>query len=147
MKNVVKDFREFIMRGNVLDMAVGIVIGIAFGSIVNSVVNDLIMPPIGLVLGNVDFSNLFVNLSGVNYPSLAEAKKAGAAVIAYGAFINTVINFLIVAFVMFMVIRAFNQFRRKHEAAPDTRDCPYCFTSISIKATRCPHCTSELKAA
>ena len=147
MKDMVKDLREFIMRGNVLDMAVGIVIGIAFGSVVNSVVNDLIMPPIGLVLGKVDFSNLFVNLSGVNYPSLAEAKKAGAAIIAYGAFINTVINFLIVAFVMFLMIRVFTKFKRKQEAAPSTKDCPYCFTSISIKATRCPLCTSELKAA
>jgi large conductance mechanosensitive channel len=142
---MIKDFKEFIMRGNVLDMAVGIVIGIAFGSIVNSVVNDLIMPPIGLVLGKVDFSNLFVNLSEVNFPSVAEAKKAGAAVVAYGTFINTVINFLIVAFVMFAVIRLFNQFRRKQEAAPATKDCPYCFTGIPIKATRCPHCTSELK--
>jgi large conductance mechanosensitive channel len=145
---MIKDFREFIMRGNVLDMAVGIVIGIAFGTIVNSVVNDLIMPPIGLALGKVDFSNLFINLSGVSYPSLAEARKAGAAVIAYGTFINTVINFVIVAFVMFVVIRVFNQFRRKHEAAPaepTTKDCSYCFTGIPIKATRCPHCTSELK--
>lgn len=146
---MIKDFKEFIMRGNVLDMAIGIVIGIAFGTIVNSVVNDLIMPPIGLVLGNVDFSNLFINLSAKSYPSLAEARSAGAPVIAYGAFINTVINFLIVAFVLFMVIRIFNKFRRKQEAPSEvtTKDCPHCFTSIPIKATRCPHCTSELKAA
>ncbi len=146
---MIKDFKEFIMRGNVLDMAVGIVIGIAFGTIVNSVVNDLIMPPIGLLLGNVDFSNLFVNMSGGNYIAIAEARKAGAAVVAYGAFINTVINFIIVALVMFFIIRIFNRFRRKQEAAsvPTVKDCPYCFTSISIKATRCPHCTSEIKAA
>jgi large conductance mechanosensitive channel len=144
---MIKDFKEFIMRGNVLDMAVGIIIGIAFGSIVNSIVNDIIMPPIGLVVGNVDFLNLFVNLSGGDYTSLAEAKKAGAAVIAYGAFINTIINFLIVAFVMFILIRLFNKFKRKQEAAPSSKDCPYCFSSIPIKAIRCPNCTSELKPA
>lgn len=142
---MIKDFKEFIMRGNVLDMAVGIVIGIAFGTIVSSIVNDIIMPPIGLVLGNVDFSSLFVNLSGGDYTSLAEAKKAGAAVIAYGAFINTIINFLLVAIVMFILIRVFNRFKKKQEAAPANKDCPFCFTSISIKATRCPNCTSELK--
>ena len=143
---MVKEFKEFIMRGNVLDMAIAIVIGIAFGTIVTSIVNDLIMPPIGLVLGNVDFSNLFVNLSSKPYSSLAEAKAAGAAVIAYGAFINTVINFLIVAIVMFVVIKVFNQFRRKQEPpAPATKECPYCITAIPVKATRCPHCTSELK--
>ena len=143
---MIKEFKEFIMRGNVLDMAIAIVIGIAFGTIVTSIVNDLIMPPIGLVLGNVDFSNLFVNLSSKPYSSLAEAKAAGAAVIAYGAFINTVINFLIVAVVMFVVIKVFNQFRRKQEPpAPATKECPYCITAIHVKATRCPHCTSELK--
>ena len=142
---MLKDFKEFIMRGNVLDMAVGIIIGIAFGAIVSSIVNDVIMPPIGVLLGNVDFSNLFVNLSGGDFTSLAEAKKAGAAVIAYGAFINTIINFLLVAVVMFLLIRVFNRFRKKQETAPANKDCPYCFSSISLKATRCPHCTSELK--
>jgi large conductance mechanosensitive channel len=143
---MIKEFKEFIMRGNVLDMAVAIVIGIAFGSIVTSIVNDLIMPPIGLILGKVDFSNLFINLSGTSYSSLAEAKRAGAAVIAYGTFINTLINFLIVAFVMFVAIKLFNQFRRKQEPpAPATKECPYCFTAIPLKAMRCPHCTSELK--
>jgi len=142
---MLKDFKEFIMRGNVLDMAVGIIIGIAFGAIVNSIVNDIVMPPIGLLLGNVDFANLFVNLSGGTYTSLVEAKKAGAAVIAYGAFINTIINFLLIALVMFILIRMFNRFRKKQEAAPNTRDCPFCFTSIPLKATRCPNCTSELK--
>lgn len=142
---MIKDFKEFIMRGNVLDMAVGIIIGIAFGTIISSIVNDIIMPPIGLVLGNVDFSSLFVNLSGGDYASLAEAKKAGAAVIAYGAFINTIINFLLVAIVMFILIRVFNRFRKKQETAPTTKDCPFCFTGIPLKATRCPNCTSELK--
>jgi len=144
---MIKDFKEFVMRGNVLDMAVGIIIGIAFGSIVNSIVNDIIMPPIGVLLGQVDFSNLFVNLSDGTYTSLAEAKKAGAAVIAYGAFINTIINFLIVAIVMFILIRMFNRFRKKQEAASNTKDCPHCLISIPLKATRCPHCTSELKTA
>jgi large conductance mechanosensitive channel len=142
---MIKDFKEFIMRGNVLDMAIGIIIGIAFGAIVSSIVNDIIMPPIGMLLGNIDFSNLFVNLSGGEYTSLSEAKKAGAAVIAYGAFINTIINFLLVAVVMFFLIRAFNRFRKKQEVAPSTKDCPYCFSGIPIKATRCPYCTSEIK--
>jgi large conductance mechanosensitive channel len=142
---MIKDFKEFIMRGNVLDMAVGIIIGIAFGAIVSSIVNDVIMPPIGVLLGNVDFSNLYVNLSGGDYTSLAEAKKAGAATIAYGMFINTIINFLLVAVVMFLLIRLFNRFRKKQEAAPNTKDCPYCFTVIPLKATRCPNCTSDLK--
>ncbi|MFC1905492.1 large conductance mechanosensitive channel protein MscL [Chloroflexota bacterium] len=144
---MIKEFKEFMMRGNVLDMAVGIIIGIAFGSIVNSIVNDIIMPPIGLALGNVDFSNLFVNLSGGEYASLAEAKKAGAAVIGYGAFINTIINFLIVAFVILILIHFFNRLKKKQELKPEVKNCTYCFTSISIKATRCPNCTSELKMA
>ncbi len=148
---MVKDFKEFIMRGNVVDLAVAVIIGAAFGKIVSSLVNDVIMPPIGLVLGNVDFSNLFVNLSGVSYKSLADAKAAGAATVNYGVFLNAVVDFLIVAFVMFLVIRAVNQMKRMHAepppAAPTTRDCPYCFSTIPIKATRCAHCTSELKAA
>jgi large conductance mechanosensitive channel len=145
---MIKEFKDFIMRGNVLDMAIGIIIGIAFGLVVNSVVNDLIMPPIGLLLGNVDFSNLFINLSGTPYSSLTEARDAGAAVIAYGAFINTVINFIIVAIVLFFIIRLFNKVRRKQEAPPaepDTKECPYCLSTVKIKATRCPNCTSELK--
>ncbi len=148
---MVKDFKEFVMRGNVVDLAVAVIIGAAFGKIVSSLVNDVIMPPIGLVLGNVDFSNLFVNLSGVSYKSLADAKAAGAATVNYGVFLNAVVDFLIVAFVMFLVIRAVNQMKRMHAepppAAPTTRDCPYCFSTIPIKATRCAHCTSELKAA
>ncbi len=141
-----KEFKEFIMRGNVIDLAVGIIIGAAFGKIVTSLVNDIIMPPIGLLLGKVDFSNLFINLSGQPYATLAAAKEAGAATINYGAFINTVIDFLIVALAIFLVVRVVNRLRRKPEAAPTTKECPYCCTAIPIQATRCPHCTSQLTA-
>jgi len=147
---MLKEFKEFIMRGNVLDMAVGIIIGIAFGAIVTSLVNDVLMPPIGLLLGKVDFSNLFINLSGTHYTTVAEARQAGAAIIAYGSFINVVINFLIVALVIFLLVRQVNKMKRKPEvvpAAPTTKECPYCLSSIPLKATRCPHCTSELKTA
>lgn len=139
-----KDFRSFIMRGNVLDLAVAVVIGAAFGSIVASLVKDIIMPPIGLLLGRVDFSNLFINLSGKHYASLAEAQKAGAATINYGLFINTVLNFLIIAFAIFMVLRVVNRNRPK---VVTTKDCPYCASTISIAATRCPQCTSHLEGA
>lgn len=144
-----KEFREFAMRGNVLDMAVGIIIGVAFGAIVTSLVNDIIMPPIGLALGRIDFSNLFINLSGGSFASLAAAKEAGAVTINYGVFVNTVINFIIVAFVLFLMIRSMNKMKRKEEepAEPTTKDCPYCFSQIPIKATRCPHCTSQQEAA
>jgi large conductance mechanosensitive channel len=149
---MLKEFKEFAMRGNVIDMAVGIIIGAAFGRIVSSVVNDIIMPPIGLVLGHVDFSNLFINLSGTHYDSLADAKKAGAAVISYGAFLNTIIDFVIVAFVVFLLVRQVNRLTKpKPEPAPSgppTKECPYCVSSgIALKATRCPYCTSELQAA
>ena len=147
---MLKEFKEFAMRGNVLDMAVGIIIGAAFGRIVSSVVNDIIMPPIGLVLGHVDFSNLFFNLSGTHYDSLADAKKAGAAVIAYGTFLNTVIDFLIVAFVVFLLVRQVNRMMKPAPAPapPATKECPYCISSgIALAATRCPHCTAELRAA
>jgi len=147
---MLKEFKEFAMRGNVLDMAVGIIIGAAFGKIVSSFVNDVIMPPIGLLLGNVDFSNLFINLSGQPYASLAAAKAAGAPVVAIGVFLNSVFDFLIVAFVIFLLIRQVNRTKRQTEVpavAPITRDCPFCWSSIPMKATRCPHCTSELKAA
>jgi large conductance mechanosensitive channel len=150
---MLKEFKEFAMRGNVLDMAVGIIIGAAFGGIVNSFVSDVIMPPIGLLLGNVDFSNLYIILKEGTvagpFASLVEAKKAGAVTISYGVFINTLINFIILAFVIFLFIRNINKLKRKEEApapAPTTKECNYCFTSIPIKATRCPHCTSELKA-
>lgn len=146
-----KDFKEFIMRGNVVDLAVAVIIGAAFGKIVSSLVNDVLMPPLGLILGNVDFSNLFVNLSSASYKSLAEAKAAGAATINYGVFLNAVVDFIIVAFVIFLLVRAVSRMRRLQAApapaAPATKDCTYCFSSIPIKATRCPHCTSELKAA
>jgi large conductance mechanosensitive channel len=146
---MLKEFKEFTMRGNVLDMAVGIIIGVAFGKIVTSLVNDVIMPPIGLVLGKVDFTNLFINLSGTAYESLAAAKEAGAPAIAYGVFLNTVLDFLIVAFVIFLVVRQVNRLRRKEEAPtePTTKECPFCVSAVPIKATRCPSCTSELKAA
>jgi large conductance mechanosensitive channel len=143
-----KEFKEFIMRGNVMDMAVGIIIGAAFGKIVASFVGDLLMPVIGLILGKVDFSNLFFTLSGQSFATLEEAKKAGAVTLRYGLFINTVIDFLIVAFAIFMMIRQVNRMKRQPEsapAAPNTKECPYCFSVIPIKATRCPNCTSELK--
>jgi large conductance mechanosensitive channel len=151
---MLKEFKEFAMRGNVVDMAVGIIIGAAFGSIVQSLVADMIMPPIGLLLGKIDFSNLFLTLKeGVAagpYATLAEAKKAGAVTINYGLFANTVINFLIVAFAVFLLVRSINRLKRQQEAAPaapSTRECPYCLSSIPLKAIRCAHCTSELKAA
>lgn len=148
------DFKQFIMRGNVLDLAVGVIIGGAFGSIVNSLVNDIIMPPIGVLLGNVDFSQIYINLSEGTYESLAAAQEAGAATINIGLFINAVISFLIVALSVFMMVRWFNRLmemsrRPEEEAAPPdptTKDCPYCLTEINIKATRCPHCTSQLEA-
>jgi large conductance mechanosensitive channel len=147
---MLKEFKEFAMRGNVLDMAIGIILGVAFGKIVTSFVNDVLMPPIGLVLGNVDFASLFINLSGTPYATLAEAKAAGAATIRYGLFLNAVLDFLIVAFVIFLLVRQVNRLTRQREAAPaapTTRECLYCLSVISVKATRCPHCTSELKAA
>jgi len=145
---MLKEFKEFAMRGNVLDMAVGIVIGAAFGSIVTSFVNDILMPPIGLLLGKVDFSNLFINLKGT-YPSVAAAKAAGAATLNYGIFMNTLINFIIVAFAIFMLVRQANRLfpKPKPAPAPAVKECKFCFSSIPQQATRCPHCTSDLKAA
>jgi len=144
-----KEFKEFAMRGNVLDMAVGIIIGAAFGQIVNSFVQDVMMPPIGRLVGHVDFSNLFVSLSGTHYDTIAAAKAAGAATLNYGLFLNTVINFLIVAFAVFMLVRQVNRFAPKPApaAAPATRDCPYCLSAIPLKASKCSHCTSELSPA
>jgi len=141
-----KEFKAFIMRGNVLDLAIAVIIGGAFGKIVTSFVNDIIMPPIGLLLGKVDFSNLFLNLSGTPYSSVAEAKKAGVPTINYGMFLNTLIDFLIVALVIFFVVRFANKLQRTKPAPAATKECPYCLSVIPIKATRCPHCTSELKA-
>jgi large conductance mechanosensitive channel len=149
-----KEFKEFAMKGSVLDMAVGIIIGAAFGAVVSSFVSDVLMPPIGLLLGNVDFSNLYLVLAAGKvagpYASLAQAQAAGAVTFNYGLFITRVISFLIVAFALFMIIRNMNRLRKKAEAPapaaePATRECPYCFTTISIKAVRCPNCTSELR--
>jgi len=144
---MLKEFKEFAMRGNVMDMAVGIIIGAAFGRIVTSLVNDILMPPIGLLLGKVDFSSLFVNISGTHYDTLAQAKAAGAATINYGLFLNTLIDFVIVAFVIFLMVRQINRWNKPAPApAPATKDCPYCYSAIPVKATRCPNCTSELRA-
>ena len=149
---MLKEFKEFAMKGNVLDMAVGIIIGAAFGVIITSLVNDVIMPPIGLLLGNVDFSNIFAVLKEGKtpgpYASVAAAKAAGAVTMNIGLFINTVINFIIVAFAIFMLIQSFNRLKKQQEAPPvTTKECNFCFTTIPIKATRCPNCTTELKKA
>jgi large conductance mechanosensitive channel len=144
-----KEFKDFAMKGNVLDLAVGFIMGAAFGKIVTSLVNDIIMPPIGLLLGNVNFSQLFVDLSGKGFPSLAAAKEAGAATLNYGVFISAIIDFIIVALVLFLVIRQMNRLRRKPAevpAVPTTKVCPFCLSTIPLKAVRCPHCTSELKS-
>jgi large conductance mechanosensitive channel len=148
---MVKEFKEFAMRGNVVDMAVGIIIGGAFGKIVTSMVNDIIMPPIGKAMGNVNFADKFAALNGGVYKSLAEAKAAGAPVIAYGSFINVVIDFIIVAFCIFLMVKGMNALKRRMEhapaapSAPTDKQCPHCFSTIPVKATRCPHCTSDLK--
>jgi len=145
---IMQEFKEFAVRGNVIDMAVGILIGAAFGKIVSSLVQDIIMPPIGLITGRIDFSSLYINLSGGVYNSLTEAKAAGAATINYGLFINNVISFLVVAICVFLLVKQINNLRRKEDTesiAPTQKSCPYCFSSISIKATRCPLCTSQLR--
>ena len=145
---MLKEFKEFAMKGNVVDMAIGIIIGAAFGKIVSSLVEDVLMPPIGKLMGNLDFSNLFFALNGQVYDSLKAAKDAGAPTINYGLFLNTVIDFLIMAFVIFMLVKQINRLKRSEPAAlPSTRECPYCLTPIALKATRCPSCTSEVKAA
>ena len=146
---MLKAFKEFIMRGNVVDLAVGIIIGAAFGKIVTSLVSDILMPPLGLVLGKMDFSGLFINLSGTAYTSLAAAKAAGAPTINYGAFINTIVDFLIVSAAIFFIVLQIAKLRKTQEppAPPSTKECPYCMSAIAIKATRCPHCTSEVKTA
>lgn len=147
---MLKEFKEFISKGNVMDLAVGVIIGGAFGKIVSSLVNDIIMPLIGLILGGTDMSNYFITLDGGQYATLAEAQEAGAATLNYGLFITQVINFLIIAFVIFMMVKAVNKARAltkkpEVEAAPTTKECPYCKSTIDINATRCPNCTSELK--
>jgi len=144
---MLKEFKAFAMRGNVMDMAVGIIIGAAFGRIVSSLVEDVLMPPIGKLMGGVDFSNLFVSLTDQSYPSLAAAKEAGAATINYGLFLNSVINFLIVAFAVFLMVKQVNRMQKPAPApapAPATKECPHCLSTIPAKATRCPHCTSQL---
>jgi large conductance mechanosensitive channel len=152
---MLKDFKEFAMRGSVVDMAIGIVIGAAFGTIVKSFVDDVLMPPIGLLLGNVDFSNLFITLkdgakAAGPYASLVTAKAAGAVTLNLGMFINTIISFLIIAFAVFLVIKGLNRMKKEEvapPAEPATKECPFCLSSIPLKATRCPHCTSELGTA
>ena len=152
---MLKEFKDFAMKGNVVDMAVGIIIGAAFGAIVKSLVADVIMPPIGMLLGNVDFTNLFMVLSegaevAAPYATLAEAQAAGAVTVNYGMFINSIISFVIVAFAVFLLIRNLNKMKREEEEAPKeptTKDCSFCMSSIAIKATRCPNCTSEVSAA
>lgn len=148
MKKIMQEFKEFAVRGNVVDMGVGIIIGAAFGKIVASLVEDIVMPPMARITGRINFSNLFFNLSGGEYSTLAEAKAAGATTINYGLFINNVITFLIVAICVFFLVKQINRLKRKEDVesiAPTQKSCPYCFSSISIKATRCPHCTSEIK--
>jgi large conductance mechanosensitive channel len=146
---MLKEFKAFIMRGNVLDLAIAVIIGGVFGKIVTSLVNDILMPPIGLILGKVDFSNLYLNLSDASFATLADAQKAGVPIVKYGAFINTIIDFLIVSFIIFLVVRSANRLQKRLQeepkAAPSTKECPYCISTIPIKATRCAHCTAELK--
>ena len=141
---MLKEFKAFVLKGNVLDLAVAVIIGAAFGKIVTSFTNDIIMPPIGMLLGNVNFTDLFISLDGNQYASLAIAQAAGAPTINYGVFINTIINFLIVAAALFMAVRTMNRLKKDEPAAPDKKECPYCLSAIPIQASRCPHCTSEL---
>jgi large conductance mechanosensitive channel len=144
---MLKDFKEFATRGNVVDLAVGVVIGVAFGKIVTSFVNDIVMPPIGLIVGHIDFKDLFINLSNTSYRSLADAKAAGAPVLAYGTFLNTVFEFLVVAFAVFLLVRQVNRLKSKPSPTPTTKECTFCFSTIPLAATRCPQCTSQLQVA
>jgi large conductance mechanosensitive channel len=144
---MLKEFKEFAMRGSLLDLAIGIVLGAAFGRTITSFVSDILMPPIGLLLRGLEFSSLFISLRGGPYPSVAAAKAAGAPTINYGIFLTTVIDFLVVAFVLFLVVRQVNRMRREPEVTPNTKPCPFCLSTIPLGAVRCPHCTSELKAA
>jgi large conductance mechanosensitive channel len=146
---MLSEFKEFAVKGSVIDLAIGIVIGGAFGKIVSSMVNDIIMPPIGLLLGRVNFADMFISLDGKTYASLTEAKAAAAPTLNYGAFINVVIEFLIIAFVIFLLVKQINKMKREQEAAPaapNKKDCPYCKESIPIAAVKCPHCTSDLSS-
>jgi len=141
---MLKEFKEFAIRGNVIDLAIAVIIGAAFGAIVTSLINDILMPPLGLALGHVDFKDLFYSLNGQTYASLTAAKAAGAPVIAYGQFINTITNFLVIAFVVFLIVKQVNRFKAPAPAAPVMKECPYCAGNIPVKAVRCPQCTSEL---
>ncbi|MBN2317760.1 MAG: large-conductance mechanosensitive channel protein MscL [Acidobacteria bacterium] len=144
---MLKEFKEFAMRGNVMDMAIGIIIGAAFGKIVTSFVNDVLMPPLGLLMGSSDFTNKFVTLKGESFATLEAAKEAGAVTMNLGLFLNTIIDFVIIAFAIFLVIKQINRFKKKPEAAPpNTKECPFCLAAVPIKASRCGHCTSELSA-
>jgi large conductance mechanosensitive channel len=145
--SILSEFKQFALKGNVIDLAVGFVVGAAFGKIVTSFTNDILMPPIGLAVGAVDFSNLFINLSSTHYPTMAAAKAAGAPTLNVGVFINTIIDFLIIAFAVFLLVKWLNHLVREKPAPPTTKECPYCLSAIALAATRCPHCTSELKAA
>jgi large conductance mechanosensitive channel len=147
--SMMKEFREFAARGNVVDLAVGVIIGAAFGKIVTSLVNDMVMPPIGMIIGRIDFKNLFVALNGQSYASLADAQKAGAPTLNYGVFLNTVLEFFIIAFVIFLMVRQINRLKTPAPTppTPEARDCPFCISRIPLKATRCPQCTSEVPAA
>ena len=141
---MLREFREFVMRGNMIDLAIGFILGAAFGKVVTSLVTDILMPPVGLALGRVDFANLFISLNGQRYPTLQAAKTAGAPTINYGIFFNTILDFIVVAFVIFLVVRQINRMRRE---SPTTRECPYCASLIPLKATRCPSCTSQVQPA
>jgi large conductance mechanosensitive channel len=147
--SMMKEFREFAARGNVVDLAVGVIIGAAFGKIVTSLVNDMVMPPIGMIIGRIDFKNLFVALNRQSYASLADAQKAGAPTLNYGVFLNTVLEFFIIAFVIFLMVRQINRLKTPAPTppTPEARDCPFCISRIPLKATRCPQCTSEVPAA
>ncbi len=146
---MLQEFKEFALRGNVIDLAIGVIIGAAFGEIINSLVRDIIMPPIGLLLGDAVFRDLFINLTGGRYETLAAAEEAGAVTINYGLFINTLVDFLIIAFVLFLIVRQVNRLQREAEEEkpeePTTKECPYCLSTIPLGATRCPHCTAELE--
>jgi large conductance mechanosensitive channel len=145
---MLKEFKEFAMRGNVMDMAIGVIIGAAFGKIITSLVNDVLMPPLGLLFGKVDFANMFYTLNGGVFKTLKDAQAAGAPTINYGVFINTTIDFILVAFVVFLVVKQINRLKKKPpEAAPTTKECPFCISQVPLKAVKCPNCTSELKSA
>ncbi len=143
-KGMLGEFKEFVMRGNVMDMAIGVIIGGAFGTVVTSLIEDIIMPVISLATGGLDFNNWFVSLDGSKYATLEAAKEAGAATLNYGAFITTILNFIILAFVIFMIVKGINKLHKKEEAAPTTKKCPFCKSDIPIEATKCPHCTSDI---